>query len=120
MVRVQSNMRPAQPSENDSFSLAPDTGGTPQPAPEKAPESAARSFAPVADLPDIKPEPRFVIVTRGDTLGNIALALYGSARVDRLLRLNQQHRRRQYLVSRRKDLPSARTTHHHANETDVE
>lgn len=75
------------PSEDESPAAAPGAGGTPRPAIE-APESAMKTFAPVATSSESNP--RFVIVTRGDTLGNIALRYTGSARVDSLLRLNRK------------------------------
>ena len=55
-----------------------------------APVSAAKTYAPVAAASEPKPPPRFVIVNRGDTLGDIALRYTGSARVNDLLRLNRK------------------------------
>ncbi len=59
-------------------------------APGMAPASAVKTYAPVAAASEPQPQPRFVIVTRGDTLGDIALRYTGSAQVDGLLRLNRK------------------------------
>ncbi len=81
----------AQPSsEGASLVLPPAAGAAALPVAGMAPVSAVKTYAPVVAASETKPRPRFVIVTRGDTLGDIALRYTGSARVDRLLRLNRK------------------------------
>ncbi len=82
---------PQPPSEGVSLAEPqPPPGKAPLPAPETAPVGAVKTYAPVAPAPQHKPRPPFVIVTRGETLGNIALRYTGSARVDSLLRINRK------------------------------
>jgi type II secretory pathway predicted ATPase ExeA len=71
--------QPPQPKPLDRESVA---------APE-TPMSVAKADAPVpVERPNPKPPRRYVVVSRGDTLGGIALRYTGSPRVRRLLVLN--------------------------------
>jgi general secretion pathway protein A len=83
------SLTPPPPAGN-SLTPPPSAGAAALPAPEMAPVSAVKTYAPVAAASEPKPPPRFVIVNRGDTLGDIALRYTGSARVNDLLRFNRK------------------------------